>query len=160
MPNAYSMFSGQVLPTPFVQNSAQFVLRKEIMDEKTIGIHGDLAMPWPALLVFLCTHCTQTWHSSLFGNIFTEEFIPDKDQTRKGSTRDVCNAGILWTHTLGQLDSKERSPNHFVVCMTTMKYMGILLVTFHSADTHIFHCKFLLFFCIDTSNKVCKRYKT
>ena len=38
----------------------------------------------------------------------------------------ICvNAGILWTHTLGQVDSKEWSPNHFVVCMTTIKYIWV-----------------------------------
>ena len=74
----YSMFSGQVVPTPFVQNSAQSVLREEIME-----------MRFPYI------HCTRTLQSSSFGSTFTEEYIPDKDQRKMCPWLEYCGPTAL-----------------------------------------------------------------
>ena len=99
----YSMFSGQVVPTPFVQNSAQSVMREEIMDmRKASAYMGDLAI---TCLRQHCrrspTHCTRTLQSSSFGSTYTEEYIPDKDRPEMCPVLESCGPQPFGNSTPG-----------------------------------------------------------
>ena len=116
----YSMFSGQVVPTPFVQNSAQSVMREEIMDmRKASAYMGDLA------ITCLGQHCRRSPVFTVpnFAEFLVREHLHRRIYPRQGSTRDVPSAGILWTHSLGKFDSKKWSPKPLCrVCNTNGRY--------------------------------------
>ena len=127
----YSMFSGQVVPTPFVQNSAQSVLREEIMEMRKASAYMGI---WQlhALASIVGVPLYSLYPD--FAEFLVREHLHRRVYPRQGSAEDVPMAGILWTHSLGKFDSKKWSPNHFVVCVTPMEDMGILFIIFDNAD--------------------------